>query len=73
MTATCAHVTAQELHGTRLLYFVDDLHSDRFRMVFAAVRQANWAAPSVLLEHVPIGLVTDVRCTRSLTTSLRRF
>ena len=48
-----------ELKARRLIYVTDARQKLHFEMFFACARQAGWAGPDVLLEHVPFGSVTD--------------
>ncbi len=52
-----ARYRIQQLAADRLVYVTDSRQTDHFRMVFWALRTANWAPEAVRLDHVPFGTV----------------
>jgi arginyl-tRNA synthetase len=52
-----ARYRVRELEAQRLVYVADARQSQHFAMLFAVLRQANWAPPELRLDHVPFGTV----------------
>ena len=52
-----ARFRIDQLHAKRLIYVTDSRQSQHFAMVFATLRQADWAPHAVRLDHVPFGTV----------------
>lgn len=47
----------ETLGASRIIYLTDARQKQHFAMLFASLRQANWAPKQIRLEHIPFGAI----------------